>query len=136
MLVAPSTSISACFNVLLGQLLVELVFDLADDLLEHILDGEQAGHRAEFIHHQRHVQVPLAKLLEHLHERLGFGHDQRLAHDVRQMRKAARDGRDESCHAALVPDAQHVLEEHGADQLLRLVLPIPEGANAGSRPWF
>ena len=83
MLVAPSTSIVACFNVLLGQLLVELVFDLAHDLLEYVLDGKEAGHGAEFIHYKPHVQVTLAELLEHLHERLGFGHDQRLAHDVR-----------------------------------------------------
>ena len=77
----------------LGQLLVELVFDFADDLFEHVFHSEQAGDRSEFIHDQRHVGVLLAKLLQHLHERFGFGHDQRLAHDVREIETAARGGR-------------------------------------------
>ena len=93
MLVAPSSSTRSASACGVGQLLVELVFDFAHDLLEHVFHGEQAGHGAEFIHHQRHVRVPLAKLLEHLHQRFGFGHDERLAHDVREIETAARDGR-------------------------------------------
>src|SRR5579885_1428501 len=44
--------------------LVVLVVDLADDLLEHVLDGDEPGHAAVLVDHDRHVIARQAKLLE------------------------------------------------------------------------
>ncbi len=122
MLVAPSRlAWSACARGF-GKLLVELVFDFSDDLFEHVFDGEQTGYGAEFIHDHRHVRVLLAELLEHLHERFGFGNDERLAHDVREIERR-RGPPGTQVDAPLMPEAQHVFEEDSADDLFRLVFP-------------
>ena len=68
-------------------------------------------------------RVPLAKLLQHLHQRFGLGHDQRLSHDVRQMKGRRVDGRARMRDAAFVPDPQHVFEKDRADDLFRLFFP-------------
>ncbi len=91
--------------------LVEVVFvlDVADDLLQHVLDGDQAGHAAVFVHHDREVVAVHAEVVQQ---------------HVQALRLRDEHGRAQ--HAAHVEflfgvEAQQVLREQHADHVVAVL---------------
>src|SRR5215213_10301027 len=56
---------------------VVLVADLTDDFLEQVLDCHQPRRSAVFIHRDRNLHLLALKLLQHLGDALGLGHESR-----------------------------------------------------------
>ena len=85
---------------------VEFVFQFADQLLEHVFHADDSRGGAEFIDH--HGQVPLALLefTEQFEQRLGFGHDQHIVHDLADLHLGNAQGSGE--RAALWPRRRRV----------------------------
>ena len=54
---------------------VVLIADLADDLLEHVLDGDQTGRAAVFVHHHGHLRLLPLELFEQFGHTLAFWHE-------------------------------------------------------------
>ena len=71
-------------------LLIVLVVDLADDFLEHVFDRHQPGDAAVFVEHDGDVRAALLEQLQQVVDRLGFGHEQRLAQQFGAAAAAAR----------------------------------------------
>ena len=65
---------------------VGLVGDLADDLLDDVLDRDDPGGAAVLVDHDRELGALALEVGEQVVERLGLGHDRRLAHERVEVR--------------------------------------------------
>src|SRR5688500_14371357 len=59
---------------------IVLVADLADDLFEELLDRDQSGGAAVFIHDNGHLHLPPLHLLEQLRHTLALRHQRHRSH--------------------------------------------------------
>ena len=105
----------------LVRVVVVLVVDLADDLLQHVLDGDQPGHAAVFVDHDRHVVARLAELAQQHVELLRFG-------DQHRRPQQLADGA-----GPVVGDhpAQQVLGQQDAEDLVLVLAVHREARMAG-----
>ena len=58
------------------------VLEFADQLLEDVFDADDAGGQSEFIDYNGEMALALLEFAEEIEERLGFGHDEHVVHDL------------------------------------------------------
>jgi len=98
-----------------------LVAHLAEDLLQHVGERDQSGHRAELVHHQRHVRVVRPEFSHQLVHWLGFGNHQRLPEKAAQAERA-RGAMAIVRETAFVPNAHQVFVVDDARNLLGAII--------------
>ena len=98
---------------------IEFIFKLADQLLKDILDGDDADGGAELIYHHGEMAAAVFEFVEEIGQRLGFGDDQDIAHDVADgqgRRRGQRLGRGlRALETELHPAHQVLGVEHADD---------------------
>ena len=105
---------------------VVLVVDVADDLLDHVFDGHEAGDAAVFVGDDGHVHARAAELAQQHVEPLGFRHEHRGPHEFLDVERRLV-GR-------LRREAQQILGEQDADDLLAVLVHHRESASGRFRP--
>ncbi|MNR01651.1 hypothetical protein D3C85_1174650 [compost metagenome] len=84
-----------------------LVVDVTDDHFQHVLDGDQPGHAAVFVDHDRHVRLGGAELAQQAVEALALRHEHHRAQRLLQVEIV---GRQEVAQQVLAQqDALHVV---------------------------
>src|SRR6266568_4580625 len=64
---------------------IEFVFNVAHQLLEDVLDGDYAGGRSKFIHHNGQMAAAVFEFGEQLGQNFSFGDDQHVMHDLADL---------------------------------------------------
>ena len=99
---------------------LELVADMAEELGKHVLQGDESGGTAEFVHDERLMRAPLAKLAKH-----AVGRDALVdAHDrpdqCGQRRLAPAVANQPADQILRVKDSDHVVDRIAVDRQSRV----------------